>query len=126
MRQPDTKGLLKLARFLYRLPRKHFDQTTWRRKTPTCGTQACVAGWAAYVFPSRFQFKADEASFFSGTYSYVVSRRTGREGLEAFADAFYLNESHAEAICAPEAPHQTPKKAAHALRRLVKQLSRKQ
>ncbi len=52
----NAKRLLKLAAFLDKLPRSHFDFNTVRSKvevTPqnTCGTVGCAIGWCPTVFP---------------------------------------------------------------------------
>lgn len=47
--------LIKLATFLYRVPRNQFNTEQWASagfdaRNPTCGTTACAIGWATTIF----------------------------------------------------------------------------
>jgi hypothetical protein len=128
--KPDLKGLMKLGRYLQRVPRKQFNQSIWWEKATSekkseCGTAGCVAGWAATVFPSRFKRAGQETDVFEGvkrTYYGVEHRRSGLSGTEAFARGFRISDDDAYMICAPEADHETPKQAARAIFNLVNRL----
>lgn len=125
MRKPDLKGLLKLGRYLRRVPRKEFQQDTWMTKT-ACGTKACIAGHAASLFPARFKkvvSHTEELENGRKSYYYdVVHRQTGSRGEDAFAAAFHINLTDAYKITDGGARWRTPKRAAQAIFNLVKRI----
>lgn len=122
----DLKGLTKLARFLHRLPRKNFDQGVWTERGSSCGTKACVAGWAAHLFPSRFRRVLDFKDENTGrSYYEITNRRTLSLGAEAFGDAFRISYTDADDLCSIDAPHSTPKQAARAVMKMINRLSGK-
>jgi hypothetical protein len=47
----NVKNIRKLARYLDSIPDKNFNMIDWSRKKRGCGTVACIAGWAAHIFP---------------------------------------------------------------------------
>lgn len=128
--KPDIKGLMKLGRALRRVPKARFRQGHWWTKTfdedakGGCGTAGCVAGWAATLFPHRFR-KVNEESIGKAELWYEVEHRSsGKTGTEAFARGFRIDYEDAEHITNGEASHQTPKRAAQAVFRLVNKLKK--
>jgi hypothetical protein len=129
--KPDIKGLMKLGRYLQRVPRKQFNQGQWwskkiSAKKSECGTAGCVAGHAAHVFPHRFKKTYGEietdADGVEYTHYSVIHRSSGMSGSDAFQRAFRISDDDAYMICSPEADHQTPKQAARAIFNLVDRL----
>lgn len=122
MRKPDIQGLIKLARFLRKLPKSKYDQETWVEKR-RCGTKACLAGWASFVFPARFTrepwFQSHQWTMYN-----VKCRRTHHIGPRAFADGFHISYNDASDLCEGSASHQTPKQAAKAIDKLVARLKK--
>ena len=130
--KPDIKGLLKLGRFLKRLPKDNFNQGLWFMETKAerkedCGTKGCVAGWAMTLFPHRFKKIAAE-DFTEGSYGTIMfdveHRRTGQQGTEAFAAGFKISGEEAHKITDGEAHRNSPKVAARNIFSLVKRLKR--
>jgi hypothetical protein len=130
--KPDIKGLLKLGRFLKRLPKQNFNQGHWFEETKSeikedCGTTGCVAGWAATLFPHRFAketydtFTSEDGT----TVMYEIRhRRSGYDGADAFAMGFKIPYHEAERITNSEAHRNSPKVAANAIFKLVNRLKK--
>jgi K+-transporting ATPase c subunit len=131
--KPDIKGLLKLGRFLKRLPRQNFNQSYWfeehkAERKEDCGTTGCVAGWAATLFPHRLKklhqdTMVTEAGGEILMYD-IVHRRTGETGSEAFAEAFNIPRYEADRITNAEAHRNSPKVAARSIFSLVNRLKK--
>jgi hypothetical protein len=129
--KPDLKGLMKLGRYLQRVPRQQFNQGYWwsaktGKKKSECGTTGCVAGHAVNAFPHRFKRSNEDSWTDDDGTTYreygVEHRRTGLRGTEGFAAGFKLSFDDAYMITQAEADHQTPKAAAKAIFRLVDRL----
>ncbi len=58
-----AERLMKLARFLYKLPREKFNYAVViegkdiPNDTFSCGTVGCAIGWTPMVFPERFEWR---------------------------------------------------------------------
>jgi hypothetical protein len=130
--KPDIKGLLKLGRFLKRLPKQNFNQGYWWEEVKgetkeSCGTTGCVAGWAATIFPHRFQkIVHDTVTTDDGTMSlYEVRHRSSQlEGADAFAQGFKIPYDEAHRITMAGAHRNSPKVAANAIFSLVNRLKK--
>lgn len=124
--KPDLKGLTKLAQHIKRVPRKQFDMEQWLTESP-CGTTACIAGWAATIFPSRFRrvYNYTEEGEAPIKQYIIENRRTGSEGSEAFADGFHISLDDAEDLTMDwYFAYSTPAKAAKAIMALVHKLEK--
>lgn len=130
--KPDIKGLLKLGRFLKRLPRENFRQSIWFEETKAdkkedCGTQGCVAGWAATLFPHRFKKVANDDPWYPqpDVTQYEIQHRSSETiGTEAFANGFRISIDDADRITDGGAHRNSPKVAARAIFSLVNRLKK--
>lgn len=82
------------------------------RKLTHCRTVGCIGGWATAVNPNLRLNK----------YGNLSNTLTDSIGDCAFADAFHLDLLVAARLTDQAAPHQTPKAAARAIERVVKNL----
>lgn len=73
-------------------------------KTPTCGTAACLGGWATHIVPELVLEKGN-----------LFNTRTRKYDCHAFAAAFGLPCDIAQRLTDGDAPHTTPSKAAKAV-----------
>lgn len=125
----NKERLNKLADYLDTIPNKAFDMRSWvqfpdtskedisqqavstaRRNNFECGMTACLGGHAAILFPRLL--KIDRGN--------VVYKNDELEGTEAFAITFDICLYHAKNLTKYNASHRTPKKAAKAIRDLIK------
>ncbi len=132
MRKND---LLTLADYLQTVPRQAFNMKHWSlviknkvlgrehvQHNYECGMSACIGGHAALVFPHRLKLSAGEWGDDTGDLSTVRRDKFDnyRYGDVAFAHAFDLCQVCATKLTSNRAPHTTPKRAAQALRKLVR------
>lgn len=132
-----SKDLLKLAGYLRKeVPKRAFFMLKWgqigvvgektfmdicaaRRNKFSCGMAACLGGHASVIFPRRlrlvFRDRYDTMGRLEG-----LGKAAGSIGRDAFASAFDLCEKHADDLTTGDATHQTPKAAATAIERLVR------
>lgn len=122
--KPDLKGLTKLAKAIEKAPRERFDIGTWLETRPSCGTVGCIAGWAAMVFPHRFQkTNAFHDPDLNITEYTVTHRASGETGPYAFARGFKISDYDAERLTSTNLTRKrTPKQAAQAIMSLVGRL----
>lgn len=112
-----ARRLLKLADFIEKLPRKQFDITDWGHKTE-CGTVACVAGWAGLIPAFRRAGLKTELNPHGCDISF-----NGRLMTSSLAFTNFFGDA-AFSLCMPGYPYPdnpTPKQAAKAIRRWVKE-----
>ncbi len=135
MRKDD---LLTLADHLRTVPTRGFDMKHWTRVIKDkvlgrkhveddyeCGMSACLGGHAALLFPHRLKLVGDAGDFVGELRSVRINsdKDDYLYGDEAFAQAFDLCTRCAEKITWARALHQTPKRAATALGKLVRGLT---
>jgi hypothetical protein len=103
----DKRALSRLAERLEKLRPTEFDMNLFCEKH-SCGTVACIAGWSCIWYPKR-SAKVEAKDMFNGDIRRLFSMMFG------------TCEDHSSNLIRHDAPHRTPKQAAKAIRRLVKQ-----
>lgn len=112
----------RLADYLDTVPRDKFDMQEFGVQEEGCATVACIAGHSTRVVRELRL----EPNFVNRMFMDLVNIRTKENhGVSAFADAFGLDLDVAYALTEPDAPHQTPKQAAKAVRRLAAEIRRR-
>lgn len=127
----NDKRLLRLAKFLRRVPKRRFNMMIWasglfcgrpKEVEHKCGTSACALGWASSI-PSfkrdglilKNDFDSDEAYvFFDGVDGYCAASRFFEIGYES---AKYLFDSEYGWV---NRNKETPKQVAERIERFVK------
>lgn len=84
------RRLLRLARFLRKLPSERFDYTTWGRTT-SCGTVACAVGHCPDVFPTYWRRDNDYPELRESPYSSPLIDAMRFFGLSYDAAAFLFS-----------------------------------
>jgi hypothetical protein len=135
-RKQSDRRLLKLADFLYELPRKRFEYSAWvgddwkGKSDLSCGTTACALGWATTMpYFRKLGLRLSKGG--------LVVMATGTAGLRYFggslrsAESVFLvtleearllfaplEEHHTDGLC-PDPYNATPKQVAKHIRRFV-------
>jgi len=129
----DKRALLKLADHIEAVPDSGFKMDVWcsvvdgktasmehHKRQYSCGMAACVGGHAAIKFPKRLRLRKMKDWYGKLVLGRLFLGKTSRiEGPSAFSRAFGICDVCAEHLTDSDAPHDTPKKAAKAIRGLV-------
>lgn len=146
----EEKRLLKLADELLHVPMKKFNMRSWFTSLikpgsgdrspkrllqgpydPECGTAACALGVAVPMFPRHLQFygayKGVGGSLRDFYYMEIRSvARPRLTGLKAAEYVFGITHFDAREIFLPALGNVTPKQVARTIRRVVKQVCKRQ
>jgi hypothetical protein len=73
-----------------------FNMASWYDKH-TCGTSACMGGYAAAMWPSELKF-----SFYAGVFmAEIVNNNTGIESYDGLAEFFGINHEESYYLFGP-------------------------
>ena len=122
-----AKDMEKWAAYVYEVPRKAFFMGKWascsvkdlrkaQKNDWKCGMVACLGGFATVLFPRKLKL----LSYGAGA-QVVAYKDSCLRGKSAIAKAFDICYDHAQFLTSVTADHNTPKRAAAAIRKLIKQ-----
>ncbi len=128
MNATGKRRLLKLADFLYSLPRRtKFNMDFFAEKIddgkPACGTAACAAGWAASIPSFRragYKLIRQRHGGFSGGIGAIVPAFRKARGDDALNDFFDLEHYQTIQLFGSGNPND-PKDAARRIREIVRE-----
>ncbi len=119
--QVHRNRLMKLAKYIRKVPHKNFDMgvvyRSWDFRDPpvellinhTCGTAACALGYTPVIFPELVTYIGN----------HIVHRRTGKGGMDVPGPLFAIDDDTIDWLFTPEAYRSnsriTPKRVARRL-----------
>jgi len=125
----NTRRLLLLARYLEKVPKKHFSMSTWgsgkigKRYGNECGFTGCAMGHACFI-PS---FKKAGLVFKNGSVEWNIENPKGplNDGYYAAAMLFNFEYPDAYNLFNPrDRVGETPKQVANRIRKFVAQVKK--